>query len=223
LSLIVVNIEIAFSLVLNSMKDQRHVPKTQKQLNDLQKGRILQGVEDGLTYQQCADIVGVNKSTVCRLLAKIAATGTHDRRVGSGGNPKTSPTTDRLIVRTVKRDPFATASSIREGLALHNISVWTIRRRIAASGEFKSYWAAKKPFISERNIQRRLEWCIAHQNWTIEQWRRVIWTDESPFILRFCGKRRVWRRHNERYEPRCTVGTVKHDKKIMVWGGVCSP
>lgn len=31
-------------------------------------------------------------------------------------------------------------------------------------------------------------------------------------------KKRVWRMHNERYSPRCMRGTVKHDKKINVWG-----
>lgn len=29
---------------------------------------------------------------------------------------------------------------------------------------------------------------------------------------------RVWRRVGERYHPECLRGTVKHDKKIMVWG-----
>ena len=32
------------------------------------------------------------------------------------------------------------------------------------------------------------------------------------------GKKRVWRQHNTRYEPKNTVGTVKHSKKINVWG-----
>jgi hypothetical protein len=29
---------------------------------------------------------------------------------------------------------------------------------------------------------------------------------------------RVWRTHNERFAPWATKGTIKHDKKIMVWG-----
>ena len=41
---------------------------------------------------------------------------------------------------------------------------------------------------------------------------------QSPFVLRYNHKKKVWRRHNERYSPQCTVGTVKHDQKIMVWG-----
>ena len=57
-----------------------------------------------------------------------------------------------------------------------------------------------------------------HLEWTDDQWRQVIWSDESPYILSYNGKRRVWRRHNERYDIRCCRATVKHDDKIMVWG-----
>jgi hypothetical protein len=77
-------------------------------------------------------------------------------------------------------------------------------------------------FISDSNRLIRVQWCKEHLNWTVEQWRRVIWTDESPFVLRYNGRKLVWRRHNERYIPECTSGTVKHEKKIMVWGAFCA-
>ena len=41
---------------------------------------------------------------------------------------------------------------------------------------------------------------------------------ESPFCLRFSGRSRVWQLHNERYDPLVTQPTVKHDKKVDVWG-----
>ena len=63
-----------------------------------------------------------------------------------------------------------------------------------------------------------LAWAKAHLHWSIAQWREVLWTDESPFVLRFRSKKRVWRLANERYKPRCLIASVKHDKKIMVWG-----
>jgi hypothetical protein len=98
------------------------------------------------------------------------------------------------------------------------VSDTTIRRRITETKEFKSYWATKKPFISESNRQKRVAWCIKHRSWTVEQWQNVIWSDESPFVFRFNKKVRVWRMFNEQYNPQCIVATVKHDKKIMVWG-----
>jgi transposase len=74
------------------------------------------------------------------------------------------------------------------------------------------------PWISQRNRLRRLEWCHEHEDWTIQQWRKVLWSDESPFELRCKRRFRVWRRPSERFDPKNCKGTVKHDKKIMVWG-----
>jgi transposase len=38
---------------------------------------------------------------------------------------------------------------------------------------------------------------------------------------RYNGKENIWRRSDEKYLPDCMKGTVKHDKKIMVWGCFC--
>jgi hypothetical protein len=97
------------------------------------------------------------------------------------------------------------------------ISLGTISSRIREAGEFNSYWAASKPFISKKNQKCRLQWCQEHIKWSPEQWRRILWSDESPFVLRYNSKKRVWRMANERYAQNCIGGTVKHDKKIMVW------
>jgi hypothetical protein len=108
---------------------------------------------------------------------------------------------------------------LRKELELSYISDKTIRRRITESGEFKSCWKTKAPFISEVNRKKRLAWCRARLGWSVERWKRVLWTDESPFVIRFNRKTRVWRStHNERYAPWCTTASVKHDAKINVWG-----
>ena len=94
----------------------------------------------------------------------------------------------------------------------------TIRRRISESGEFSSYWKIKKPFVSAKNRRIRVQWCKDHLHWTQDDWNKVLWSDESPFVYKFDGKTRVWRKHNERYHVKAMKGTVKHDKKINVWG-----
>ena len=133
------------------------------------------------------------------------------------------------------------------------VSKYTIYRRIREGTDFDNYWAATKPFINERNRQRRIEWSCLMQPvpeyrslWSLHtlflqlylktkgdssdqrlfihswggphEWMTNLWSDESPFVLRYSRKKRVWRLHNERYSPKCTtIGTVKHDVKIMVW------
>ena len=47
--------------------------------------------------------------------------------------------------------------------------------------------AAHKPKITLSNAKRRLEWCKAPRHQTIEQWKRVLWSDESRFESGFAG------------------------------------
>jgi transposase len=203
---------------MENLDEPGHIPRRYKQIDDVQKARIFQAIQDGRSYRSIANELGTTKSTIERLMRRWDRFGDFKRKAGSGRPRKTSVQTDRLIIRTVQNDRFISASKIKSDLALTNISIDTIERRIRSLGEYNSYWAARKPFLRESNVKKRLDWCIAHQNWTSEQWQRVLWTDESPFVLRYAAKRRVWRQHNERYNPMCIVSTVKHDVKIMVWG-----
>jgi hypothetical protein len=68
------------------------------------------------------------------------------------------------------------------------------------------------------NRQARLKWAHEHLHWTTAQWQSVLWSDESPFVLRYQGKSRIWQLPNERYQSWVTKATVKYSKKIMVWG-----
>lgn len=43
--------------------------------------------------------------------------------------------------------------------------------------------APKKPCLSKKNIRARLSWankaCKAHIDWALDDWKRVVWSDES--------------------------------------------
>jgi len=57
------------------------------------------------------------------------------------------------------------------------------------------------------------------QNWTVEDWKNVAWSDESRFLLRLSdGRVRIWRKQNENMEPSCLVTTVQAGGGgVMVW------
>lgn len=59
-------------------------------------------------------------------------------------------------------------------------------------------------------------------HYTLDQWKRFLFTDESKFTLRFNQKSRVWRTKDEINESFAMTGTVKHDDHIMVWGGMAA-
>ncbi len=39
------------------------------------------------------------------------------------------------------------------------------------------------PLRSDKNSTRRIQFTQDHQNWTIEDWKNVAWSDESRFLL----------------------------------------
>ena len=139
---------------------------------------------------------------------------------GSGGrrSKKLSPRELSHVKLLCRRDPFTTIRKLKEEIGQFDICDRTLARALESYCSIKSYWAKKKPFISEKNKQRRLKWAKSHREWSLEDWRRVIWSDESPFMLRYQGKKWVLRCYNQRYENMFMQGTIKHDKKINVWG-----
>ena len=145
---------------------------------------------------------------VSRVIRRWSQDRTLEYKPKPGRPRKTSPQTDRLIMRSVRANRFLSATDLKENMALQYLSSATIIRRIKETGEFNSYWAARKPLLSEKNRQKRLAWCEARVNWSLEQWERFLWTDESPYVLRYNAKRRVWRGHNDRYRQNCIARSV---------------
>ena len=118
----------------------------------------------------------------------------------------------------MKRQRDITVGEIQESADVKHISETTIRRRIKESGEFDFYRTVKKPYVNAKNRRRRVQFAREHVDKPASWWRKVIWTDESPFVLRHNRRKFVIRKKAEKHKPFAMTGTVKHDKKINVWG-----
>jgi len=140
------------------------------------------------------------------------------RQPGSGRPRKTTAREDRLLIRALLTDREITINQIKVAINREDLSDDTISRRIMELTGMQSYWKLLKPFVNEFQRQRRVNWCLGHRNWTVEQWRTVIWSDESPFTLSYNRRTRVWRWADEKFKPFALRGTLKHDAKINVWG-----
>jgi hypothetical protein len=63
-----------------------------------------------------------------------------------------------------------------------NVSTRCVHQELHEMG-FRGRAAAHKPKITMCNAKRRLEWCKARRHWTLEQWKCVLWSDESRFTI----------------------------------------
>jgi uncharacterized protein (DUF2267 family) len=101
------------------------------------------------------------------------------------------------------------------------VSPDTVRRALRGAG-LGAIEKPKKPLLSVKNVRKRLEWCKAHLDWTIDDWKRVVWSDETK-INRFNSDGRVWAwiRDGELLKPRHEKVTVKHGGgSIMIWSAL---
>jgi len=185
-------------------------------LTDFEKGQIVAYRDCGLTYDQISKKINRPASTISGFYAQFQKDGRIERKQGSGRKRKTTELEDRDILITAKKRRKITAKEIKNEFNLP-VTERTICNRLNEFG-FHSFFTVKKPFISEQNQQSRLAFAKEYKDKPVQFWRSVLWSDESQFVLRFQGRERVWRLPNERYAPYCLHGTVKHDKKINVWG-----
>ncbi len=52
--------------------------------------------------------------------------------------------------------------------------------------------------------QRRLNWAKEKKNWTVAQWSKVLFSDESKFCISFGNQGpRIWRKGGEAHSPSC--------------------
>ncbi len=128
----------------------------------------------------------------------------------------------RRMGRLVRDDRKATLNKkttrYNQGMQ-KTISERTTRRTLKQM-DYSSRRTHRLPLLSAKNRKQRLQFTQAQQNWTIEDWKTVAWSDESRFLLQHSdGRVRVWHKEHESLNPSCLVSTVQAGGGgVMVWG-----
>ncbi len=80
-----------------------------------------------------------------------------------------------------------------------------------------------KPLLNQRQRQRRLTWAKEKKNWTVAQWSKVLFSDESKFCISFGNQGpTVWRKGGEAHRPSCMKSSVKFPQSVMIWCAMSS-
>ncbi|GFT84372.1 transposable element Tcb2 transposase [Trichonephila clavipes] len=97
----------------------------------------------------------------------------------------------------------------------------TIRRRLTEVG-LRSRRPLRRLPLTPHHRQCRLDFCRPRATWSVTDWRRVIFSDESRFSLSADDHRtRVWRRTGQRSDPAFIV--ERHtaiSQGVTVWGAI---
>jgi Transposase len=74
-----------------------------------------------------------------------------------------------------------------------------------------------KPWLTQRQHQERLVFAHQVSSWTIEDWFKIIWTDESA--IHRGGHQRVFvtQRPHKRFHPHCLRPRLRNTPHTMIW------
>ena len=178
--------------------------------------------KEGYSYREIASKIGqgVTPAVVLKLCKHFTETGSVQTKQGRGRKKTTTTLTDRRIVRLALRNRKSSAVDINKELvdADVKISDRTVRRRLVTAG-LRARIPRKKPYLNSVQRSKRLQWAKKHASWTTDQWKNVLWSDETRIsIFGSDGVRYVRRRPGEECMPECTMATMKHPLSVMVWG-----
>ena len=77
--------------------------------------------------------------------------------------------------------------------------------------------ARQKHPISEANQLQRLAWAHEHLNWTLEQWGKILWSDETWVMDGPRQKQYVTRQDSEEWNDDCVVERYQREGGWMFW------
>lgn len=191
-----------------------------------------QGQRTEEKYKAVSEITHISISVLYRLVKKARIMGfdpDRDLRIEEDyvapikpPGPKRTVTSkameDRAISLIEKDRNGREKSSEVLGYQLDRISRCSVLRMLKRRGyhKRKPTW---KPLLNEDQKQVRLQFALHHQNWSIEDWKAVIWSDETSVVLGHRrGGIRVWRTSQEAYHKQCIRRRWKGYSEFMFWG-----
>lgn len=124
----------------------------------------------------------------------------------------------RHMARSLMSGKTKTPKKAAESIG-NKATAWTARRALKKVGCFAAK-KPKKPKLSVKNRKARMSFALAHQHWTIEDWKRVIWSDECKINrINSDGIRYFWSDTGRATQSHQVIETVKHGGgSLMVWG-----
>lgn len=162
--------------------------------------QIVKLSQDGLSQKAIHGLMGHTLSTINRIVKRYREDGTvDDRRRGKSRPRTTTDDEDRLIIAAVVDEPFLTAVGIKRELGLA-ASEKTIRRRLKEAG-LTCCNNNSKHSLTDRHREIRRCFATEYGEWTVDQWRGVVFTNESTVCCKWDKNRQAWKALHNWHDP----------------------
>ena len=193
-------------------------------LTSQQREQAIGRLQAGESISNVANVFNVHITTIYRLQDRFVTTNSTADLPRSGPPSVTTQRQDRHIHRLHNRDPFLTGNeTARQTIGVNNrpISGDTVRRRLRINN-LSCRRPARRPVLTQQHRHNRLQWTTFHRNWRYQQWKHVIFTDETRVCISHAdGRVRIWRRRGHRYDDQCVVERDPWGgPSVMIWAAI---
>lgn len=132
------------------------------------------------------------------------AKGGRPRKLGENDVRRTA-----RLIQSGEADTAVEVTKILTDTTNMDVSSQTICRALRKVG-LRAGAKTKKPALKPRHKSARLDFAIEHQHWTMEDWKQVIWSDETKIMMKGSdGRKWVWKKRGEAPSDRTVQGTEK--------------
>lgn len=138
--------------------------------------------ETPLSISQIACRTHTCCETVRRVLRRVRETGTLHYDMPRSGHPRILTPWDLDHLKLVLARGEAANATKAQHLAAPQVSARTVHRNLSEDGLYgRVRW--KKPYLSALNVKQQRTWVQEVAGWGMDQWRLVVFSDESKFNL----------------------------------------
>jgi transposase len=187
-----------------------------------EKERILAWAEEGLSGSEIAACLGHHKCSVNRLISKfVTASGdaVPERQVRSGRPRKVTNTLLTMLKRQIEKYLMMTTTEIKQCAGVGRAVRQQVQRALQKYLKMPSRSAAQKPLLAPKMKKKRLQFAKAYRHFTVDDWRKFMFSDESTFrVIRSTKMKVRCSKESDRGNSKFTMKTVKHPESVMVWG-----
>jgi transposase len=188
-------------------------------LTEAKQNNIIALLSSGTSVKQINTSTGVSTSTISKIRSQYCP----NLPKNPPGRPsKLTAANVRHALHLItshKAENAAQVTRILKNITNQSISSHTVRHHLKKAG-MKAVVKRKRPLLKKRHKQARLDFALTHKDWTVEDWKRVVWSDETKINrLGSDGRKWVWKRPGEGLSDRLVEGTVKFGGgNLMMWG-----
>lgn len=184
-----------------------------KRLNLEEIGRIKELKAGGLSNRKIAQRIGRSPRVINNFFSDPERYGKNQ----TGGIKTATTERERRAILREAANSSLTARQIGSNVGT-SASVWTIRRILKSSPTLKRLRLKKKPVLTPRHQEGRLNFAREHMSWNSE-WRSVIFSDEKRFCLDGPDGHSYYY-HDLRKERRYLSRHHSRQGSVMIWGAI---